>query len=202
MHRRTVYVKVTAPEVGSGDLVIDSTNTSSGFPERTLEEDNIEDVPGLAGKIVVVNDTDRDRDGVPDFADMTGVGGSGTDLGFSGFVPVVFTPPAGLDLATAKFYFSYDGSDPAGVSDTSEYNSVNVGYSPAEGGLRLWRSWAGQTRNPTDLANGGQYIAPDAGYSAIDLGYDMVKYELMTKITESLAFDHRAAAAAASPDAA
>ncbi|MFN8829614.1 MAG: phosphate acyltransferase PlsX [Labrys sp. (in: a-proteobacteria)] len=38
--------------------------------------------------------------------------------------------------------------------------------------------------------------------AAIDLAYDMVKYELMTKITDSLAFDHRAAAAAANPDAA
>ena len=38
--------------------------------------------------------------------------------------------------------------------------------------------------------------------AAIDLAYDMVKYDLMTKISESLAFDHRAAAAAASPDAA
>ena len=37
------------------------------------------------------------------------------------------------------------------------------------------------------------------GYaSAIDLAYDMVKQDLMHKITESLSFDHRAAAARAS----
>ena len=42
------------------------------------------------------------------------------------------------------------------------------------------------------------------GYAAaFDLAYDMVKQELMTKITESLSFDHRAVMAAASnPDAA
>ena len=88
---------------------------------------------------------------------------------------------------------------------------AKIGYLFARGAFAALREKLDPRR-----ANGGVFLGlkgivvkshggTDAeGYAAaIDLAYDMVKQDLMTKITESLSFDHRAiTAAAASPDAA
>lgn len=57
----------SCPIVGGIDLDIDSNNTNgTDLPDRSPEEEEIEDDPNLPGKFILVNNDDDDRNGVPD----------------------------------------------------------------------------------------------------------------------------------------
>jgi len=164
-------VRVTAMLV---DMDVDSDNTDSwGYPMRTDYEDLIEDRADLTGRIVIVNDGDKDRDGVPDFADgfnADGIIGNADDSNPSEtFTPVVIEIPAPVDLAIAKLKFTYPASDPAACTPTG-----HATYSlPQDGFLRLWATPNGRTghgRGKANIADGGDYIAPGT-YAATDLGF-------------------------------
>ncbi|MDT3377861.1 phosphate acyltransferase PlsX [Labrys portucalensis] len=134
----------------------------------------------------------------------------GDDLG-KGTVDVVVTEGFAGNIAlktaegTAKQIASYLRSA------MSRTLMARIGYLFARGAFQALREKLDPNR-----VNGGVFLglngivikshggANAEGYAAaIDLAYDMVKQELMTKITESLSFDHRAVMAAASnPDAA
>jgi hypothetical protein len=148
-----------------GDLDIDSDNTSNSEPERDVHEDLIEADPALAGKLIVVNDADKDADGVPDFADGY-IGSPGDTLPDQSFIPLILSVPNGVNLTTARFYLHYEGSDPAQIESVG---TVNRGFAPAPGYLRIWKH-AGGARSRLGLQAGGDYVVPQEGYTASQLG--------------------------------
>ena len=139
----------------SGDLDIDSDNTSFGQPERDGFEDRIETSLRRPGKAVVVNDADADEDGIPNFAD------SSTNRG--NLVPMLLSLPTWLLDTNAKFRLVYDGSDPAGATHVT-----GGGYLPAHGTdnqpgtLRVWR----MANNSESYA----YADPAQWYTPAELG--------------------------------
>ena len=165
------------------DLDVDSDNDAgTALPQRDAAEDDAEDFPPLSptGKIVFVNHNDDNRNGVPDFADL-----SNTDEGT--FVPVVLTIEAGVPMAQVSVTIAYDGlttlPSTAGVpmtdprdghqgqpTDFVDYRDVR---SPPDGGggrltpaLRLWDvTTPGAPRTP------GKYLQPGAIYTAAGLGF-------------------------------
>ncbi len=135
--------------VGYGDLDIDSDSNDANEPARDYVEDAIEGVAARPGKVIIVNDGDKDADGIPDLADglgwRTGDGAGNLEEIFTEIVlemSDIFTDPgSGLNLNTAWIGFEYGGSDPTdnALTDT---NPV-----PADGYLRLWN--LGETSSGT-----------------------------------------------------
>ena len=72
---------VGAGMVAGCDLDIDSDNTNgSGFPDRSVAEDQIEDDPGYAGKLLLVNDDDDDHNSTPDLQQNAAISAEAGDL--------------------------------------------------------------------------------------------------------------------------
>ena len=159
------------------DIDIDSDNSTEGNPEQTPEEDFAEDDPQRPGKVAVLNDSDLDNNGVPEFAQgYTGAVSSDSYLGR--FIPVVIKVPAELqsNLSSSMLRITYGGSDPASVTVLGD--GPNKGYVPAGGYFRLWSLDGDQPRtavsllslsselpNPPTL---GYYVAPGE-YTGVDL---------------------------------
>ena len=169
-------VLVTATSL---DLDVDSDNTSDLLPERTPFEDQIEVDPKRPGKIVLVNDVDRDGDQIPDFADgFNRDGASMTDSEYikddvntqDHFVPVVLQLPAGAtyDSNVATLTISYAASDPMltqkiATGDGTAYvpaRGQGAGSSFGEGYLRLWKQDGNTARNGKSVKDQGMYLAP------------------------------------------
>lgn len=130
------------------DVDVDSDNNNGlGMPDRSPEEELVEDVPGQPGKILLANTDDTDSDGIPDFADF--------DPG-TGFVPMVIEVPKDVDIATAKIKFIYEQSDPNNITiDTSGLTDL---YIPDDGYLRIWNKNGTQARSSNDINGGGDFI--------------------------------------------
>lgn len=178
-------VLVTVPTL---DLDVDSDNTSqpgadpvngreAGLPARTADQERIEDDPSKTGKVLIVNDGDKDADGVPDFAD-----GHDLDQGDSDddandqerFVPLVLEVPKGSDPAKPDVAFDYTGSDPRAVVAPST-DRPDAGYAPASGNLRLWRRVGSSQDVPTAAGarTADDYLVPNRRYRLNELpGYD------------------------------
>lgn len=156
-------VKVSALAV---DVDVDSDNTSTGQPERSAAEEQAENRPGDHGRILVVNDADRDNDGIPDFGDLN-TGGKGS------FVPVVIELPQPIDRSHAAIRITYSASDPA--DGTLAGSGATQSYKPGEGLLRLWTKDQNQTRSSAAVTAGGDFVASvDAdGQSVIYQGDDL-----------------------------
>jgi hypothetical protein len=123
-----------------------------------LYEDKAGD-PDHPGKFVMVNDVDKDNDGIPDFADgFNAFGGSSSQTAGEQFTPLVFELPVPIDPAKAKVRLTYDASDPAGV--TREGTAPDYTYTAAPGKLRIWTKPGDQPRNKAGVTNGGDYVAP------------------------------------------
>ncbi len=164
----TVLVKT-----GAGDVDIDSENTCGTCSTlRTEDQDRIEDTATRPGKIILVNNGDKDGDGLPDFADGFDWDSSCTDDDGNleeAMVPIDFEIPSWVDKDEVKFSFSYKGSDPCDLSRVS--GTENVGYElPSDGVLRLWTCWSGSSRDPDSADNGGNYVTPDTYYTLEELG--------------------------------
>lgn len=156
------------------DLDVDSDNNNGfGFPDHSDEEDEVEDDPGVPGKLFAVNNGNTDYDSVPDFADgfnLDGQGGNDDDAcDGEGFVPVVIKLPDGVDHSAMTITLSYSASDPGGVTvDGSRYEA-------APGHLRLWKKPGDVARSansidapvaPGDYVPPGEYSAQSLGISA------------------------------------
>jgi hypothetical protein len=133
-------------------LAIDSNNDGT----IDADDDPIEDDISLSGKIIAVDNGDSDVDSIPDFADP--------DVPTGGFVPMVLSVPAGIDLATAAFRFVYDASNPA--SDLT--NDAEGHYQIAHGAIRLWRADA----VPGSVWSLEQFIDPTTTYDSDGLQID------------------------------
>jgi len=162
-----------------GDLDIDSDNTSAGEPDRTLAEEEVENIANLPGKIITVNSGDKDKDGVPDFADgYTGTGRSGVHVinTMEWLVPMQFEIPEWIaeDLDDVRFGFNYDASDPA---DLAALGGENAAYLPADGSLRIWHddSWNAVNNHVRDSRGieqeDGHFVDTKTEYSAENFGF-------------------------------
>ncbi len=154
------------------DLDIDSDNTDAfNAPERNAKEDQLEDNPTKPGRYVLTNGSDKDEDGVIDFADgynLDGTAGNDDDQNtLEKFVPVVLELPMPIDLTKAKLQVTYDASDPAGVTVTG--TPPDATYTPAAGSLRIWTKPGDAARNKAAVKDSGDYLKPDT-YTAAELG--------------------------------
>lgn len=167
--------------VGAGDLDIDSDNNNEAGPDRSAYEERIEDAEGHSGKILVVNDADKNGNGVPDFAD--GYDGSHRPLDdpnvedeLERLIPITFEMPAWADLETVKFAFHYDGSDPESLPPA--ITGDHQGWAANPGKLRIWRRESG--RSVAD------YIEPEAEYFAWQLTQDGQSARIVTLYVEAI----------------
>lgn len=153
------------------DLDIDSDNNNDlEDPVRSPAEDELEDEPGHPGKALALNHLDRDKDGIPDFADgfdieIGGVSQAAADASHD-FVPVIFEFSENIDTNTATVKFSSDFlSNPAtDVSRTGGGTKGDpFGYNIAGAGrVRLWRGKNGsESRLKASVTAGGDAILKD-----------------------------------------
>jgi len=146
------------------DADVDSDN-NNGFddPDQNALEDSLENHSELPGKIIAVNDGDKDSDGIPDFADGfdwdTNAGSD--DLNpEENFARLMIKLPSTI-APNDRVRVSYSASDPNdGGLRTGQ--APNYNYQPADGHLRLWKE-------PGNVARAGTYIAPGE-YTVSDLG--------------------------------
>lgn len=134
-------VRVTVVNV---DLDIDSNDDNFLIdPDRTKIEEALEDRPGHAGKPLFINHLDRDKDGIPDYAD-------GFDIDFGGgsqaaanashdFVPILleFSESIDIDIATVIFRGDFI-SDPAMDVTHVSSGGTNTYEIVGSGKVRLW----------------------------------------------------------------
>ncbi len=160
----------------AADIDIDSLNTETSAQYMTADsqaQDQIEDLEvsadgkRLPGKVVLVNDGDRDGDGVLDYSDGFNADGipsvddqpPSPTSGYR-FTPLSISIPAPVDLSKARLQIDYDASVPG---------------AGAGGSLRLWTKndddQLGRNKNSFTTA-GGNYVPKKAGsdyYSPADL---------------------------------
>ena len=147
------------------DLAIDSNNDGR-FGKA---DDAVEDVTGddaRPGKVMLISDSDSDRDGIPDFAD-------GFDLleDFTSddqstatrLVPIRFAVPD-ADYSSAQIRVTYSASDPAALEA-----SLDDPYVLPDGSMRLWRTAGSAARDKRSISAGGDYLSPGV-YTAAQLG--------------------------------
>ena len=147
------------------DLDIDSDN-NNGFdlPDRSGEEEAVEDVENddeKPGKVILLNNGDADKDGVPDFADgfdwEPALDMTDTCTG-SRFIPLIVT--LGGHNEHAKLRFTYPSSDPSEIQTTIE----DPFKLPENGNLRIWTKDGEDFRRKESVHEGGDYIASGTEY--------------------------------------
>ena len=167
------------------DLDIDSDNNDEfDGPSRTDEEDACEDPAqgsGEFGRILIVDDDNKDSDSVPDFADGYGffAVNAPEDLDDrdkkicdslenpqAQFVPMVFDLSGVTNVDDFVVTLDYPRSDPFALC----LNESNWYVRPETGNLRLWRKEGKELRSGKSIADGGDYVAPGE-YPARQFGF-------------------------------
>ncbi len=144
-------------------LDIDADNNNGlGLPDRNAAERKIKDDAAFPGKVVRVNDTDEDNDGIPGFADFDDAAGKQ-------FAEMVLEIPAPIDLTKAQITFTYNASDPAGVLVGGP--PAKRVYFPGAGNLRIWTKDAGVARDKTSAGGTGNYIPTEVKMPVSKLGF-------------------------------
>ncbi len=159
--------------VSLGNLAIDSNNDSDGllFDQSNAADEAAEGRTGSPGKLILVNDGDKDGDGFPDLVD----GFTNSLIPPEEFenvsewlVPMVIELPDFEDqdaLDDVRLSFGYDASDP---NEIGLLDSDTIGFT-LPGSLRIWTIGDGfSTRDGDDLSLGGDYVAPDTDYALDD----------------------------------
>ena len=140
------------------DLDVDSDNNSVNSLDWSDEEEVVENDSDHPGKIIASRlGRDADGDGVPDYEDNF-VDSSAVDALFAAIA--VEASPYDSFFQNATYKFSYEASDPGAAT------------LPAPGNLRIWTKEANETRNPDDVLNGGDYLAPHSVYTAAQVKMD------------------------------
>ncbi|MDQ7013676.1 MAG: hypothetical protein Q9O74_07225 [Planctomycetota bacterium] len=185
------------------DLDIDSDN-DDGFTVPIENQDPTEDEGH--GKLIGCSTYDTDGDGVPDYADgigytgQNGTWGIGTASAGVGnneehdsirFVPIKLTLIEDLDNPATTLTFTYPANDP----NTLQPPQLQNGNLPPEaqyytfptpdGYLRIWTKDGEEERNPADLNNGGDWIAPGVAYPRSY--FDMDSLQRITLYVEAVA---------------
>ena len=175
-------------------LDVDTFNDSGISPDPHQPgggEDHYEDMTNSVGKVISINNRDKDNDGIPDYLD-------GFDLdpeieadnvnADEIFVPLVLTLPKDIDYSNTTIRVTYAGDDPKlAVNPTAEGSDGSSGdggtgtSEEGEGGrIRIWMKPGSAERNKADVsgsaessgdeASGGDYLAPGK-YDATVLGF-------------------------------
>ncbi|WP_396589154.1 hypothetical protein [Bermanella sp. R86510] len=155
------------------DIDTDSDN-NNGYdePDRDVKEEKNESKDGHPGKVVLLNDGDINKNDVPDFAEFEYIDAKGQQY-IKKLVPFVVEIPGHVELETATVLFEYQGSDPLAIEQTPAAGDEDkIIYTAAPGISRLWRVNGDQKRDPQGLKQGGDYVAPDVTYSALQLGFE------------------------------
>ncbi len=146
------------------DVDVDSDNNNElNLPDRTREEESIENAEGHPGKILTVNYGDTDDDDIPDFADF--------DSG-EPFAPMVVQIPDDVNIESAKIKFTYEQSDPTLITvDDSVTPPI---YEPDPGFMRIWNKNGNEERSIDDITAGGNFIRneQEASLTLFDINDD------------------------------
>ncbi|MFK7959071.1 MAG: hypothetical protein AB8G96_00975 [Phycisphaerales bacterium] len=143
------------------DLHVDSDNNDGRRPPRRTPEENAAE-EAVPGKIIFVTNADRDRDGIPAWAD-----GMDRIMHPAGTQEELFRVPLTLRLPDPsvkgwRVRFAYDASDPAAV-ETVPRASYEGAAAPA-GTFRLWLDGSGDGTRPVlnhrSVRDGGDFVRP------------------------------------------
>lgn len=172
------FVAGTATKEGTGqrhavlllqvDLDIDSDNNNGvGPPDRSAAEEALEDDDEKTGKLIGVNNGDRDFDNIPDYAD----GFDGETLTGMNFTQLILEMPDGIEIDKLKVKLIYSASDPAGVTVTNQNSGASQNgsdsswttrdgkiYNLPSGNIRLWLKDASESRNSASVLSNGNFI--------------------------------------------
>ena len=165
-------IKCTVVRVNADvDNYNDSEFSASVHEADYLAEDHHEDRvdSNHVGRLIIVDDDDRDMDGIPDFADgynlFTSVSASSQTTNAQ-FVPIVFEIPEPIDLTRCSIKLTYDDSNPMDVTTNAD-GSYNL---PNQKALRIWTKDGNVARNGKSVLDGGDFLAATE-YSAEDFGF-------------------------------
>ena len=138
------------------DMDVDSDNDNNfEMPDRSNSEEEVENSDLHSGKIIAVNDGDKNGNGKPDYVDFVGSNAR--------FVPVIISLASGVDPETATIKFEYSGSDPSNIV----FDNLLQDYVVAPGFQRIWKQDGASNRIPASLdvnGTGGDYIEPNREY--------------------------------------
>ena len=157
------------------DLKIDSDNSATAADNGINDaDDSVENV--APGKHVFINNLDKDKDGVPDFADgFNSSAGVNSGAGASPeFTPLKlkFDLPNSIDASTAKVKFTYLSSDPATVTKTGNGTDASpLIYTPASGHLRIWEKDGTESRFSEPIIQNGDFIPANVQFSLETFAY-------------------------------
>lgn len=154
-----------------GDLDIDSNNTNgSNLPDRSAAEEALEDDPEATGKLIGVNNGDRNFNNIPDYAD----GFDGNTLEGVEFTKLVLEVPDGISIDRLKVKLIYSASDPASIDiETESCGSCDNGgdslwttrdgkiYRLPTGNMRIWLKDGSEARNSASVVSEGDFIPSD-----------------------------------------
>jgi hypothetical protein len=157
------------PDEPKVDLDIDSDNTEgSNLPRRTSQQDQVEDDATKPGKVLAANFQDKNRNGVPDWADGYDLQQGGARNDMEQFAPLVLELTEGIDLTRAKIRFTYSATDPVAVT----VDGQGLFKLPQQGGsLRIWTRPGNVLRNKDGVQNAGDFIASGVAYTPSQLRF-------------------------------
>ncbi|MDR0522575.1 MAG: hypothetical protein LBH00_12095, partial [Planctomycetaceae bacterium] len=148
------------------DLDIDSDNNNGlGLPDRSAQEELLEDHLFAPGKVILPNINDTDGDGILDCWDGYGMRNYWTQMNpnsSAAFTPIVISVPA-VEIDGLHLLFTYNAQPPLPKNATNGQNAPT-----GNGSIRIWTKNGNLTRSV--LQN---YIAcpPNGVYTLRQLGW-------------------------------
>lgn len=154
------------------DADVDSDdNNGYSLPDRTQQEEQIEDDLIRIVKVIATNDDDHDADGIPGYADGYDLysgdsGPTADDASPDRFVPIVVEVPDGLSPGAATLAFRYDASDPYDV-----VRQADETYVMPPGGMRIWTKDGSAARDGHGVRDGGNFVEAGVPYTLTELAF-------------------------------
>ena len=164
----------------NADLDVDSDNNSPDSPDglqtdpaRDWSEEYVEDIEGRPGKVIRANTGDKDKDGVPDYADGMNIFGNDGINASASFTPLLLQIKMSGG-GKAKFRLLYPESDPSAISRTGD-ETAGYTYTPdpgeaGKGNIRIWTRNGAESRSAASFGAGGTYIKSGEEYSLAAMG--------------------------------
>ncbi|MBI5725223.1 MAG: hypothetical protein HZA50_14785 [Planctomycetes bacterium] len=130
-------------------LFIDGNNNDAfDIPEMTDEENNVKFSPYSIGKLIPVNNNDKNSNGIPDYKEPVAVGDQTGHL-----VPMVIKLPQDVKPENAYLEFNYSESTPPG---TPAPGTLAKGY------YRIWKDEVTSSDKSINVDNNGKFIPSGA----------------------------------------
>lgn len=163
---------------GGIQLHIDADNNSASpnwAPQRSPDERALRNLADKPGRLIAVNNADRNTNGIPDFVEMK-------ESGAFVVMEIDLSELGGaLDLTSSTLTFSYPDSNPDEDAFTSSDHLIagvtvkeRLPERYGESGLprvRLWTKDGPVPRNPTAINQAGDYIPAGKAFPASKLAW-------------------------------